>query len=222
MGKKADIAIRTMIVSPGIIDGEVHLFLEDGLGAYYVKRENDEEYMRQDGKFVRLPLERCIEARERYMLSHGDQEKEDAIQREMTNIINDLKAKALEIIETVELQEEHLSGEYKSSFMQSLIDQEDHQHIHKKRGQKFFEANPDAVEIKMKLQGLLKQEDYDSLYQLFNKGPVMSVALSDVVGMAGIKAIFSADNIDKTLDELKEPKGTIRLAARAKVEKYYN
>ncbi len=234
MKAKKAIIEKTRIVSPGLIDGTVHIFLPSDKNTYFVKKDGEEEYKRDPGgKFVKLTLQECMEAREKYLAEFGEKEKEAKILEQMQFIRDELTAQAKETISFIVKMECYRDGKLipdeevhthaLGDVLNSLVAQRPEiQERNKVQANLFFLQNPTAIEIKKGLAKLLTAGDFESLHSCFNHGkPVLSVKHTDPLGMNALINMLHINEIDKTVDELKSPEGNIRIAARAIVEREY-
>jgi len=217
--------IKSGRLSPGLIGGEIVYFLLASKNLYFINHSEDGPYSKDNkGKYIKMPLEEVVEARELYLTSFWEKEKSEAIQEELKIIKKALKEEAEALIKTIEKYDRWRLYKYdgftellSTAFTGSNYDLKKE---NKKKADKFFEGDNEKnyLEIKDKLKDYLLYKDYEQIYFLFNSGKPIGT-FSTKGDLTALINVFGADNINKSIDTLKE--SPLLLLAEINVNKKY-
>lgn len=219
--------IKSKILTPGLIDGKTVHFLATSGNLYFMKPDGQEGYNKDTkGQYVKIPKDEVIEARLQYLDSYGAQEKEHAILDELLRLQTDLEKRAQDYILIITNHEKFISdidcdGDSLLDILARYFPE--FKETSKKESDSFFQSFPDAAKFRDALKTALLAKDYELLYQLidFKYGkPLASFKNGPDVDFTAIKNIIGRDNIEQTINDLKD-KGTLYLQAKIKVEKQY-
>lgn len=227
--------LRSKLYAPAMMDGEEVFFLESTGGMFFVKRLSDEEYIKKEGKFLKIPFDKVVDCRLLYLSSpDGAQkeknklqiEKENAIAEELKTLQEGLAKKAQEAITIIDEMDGKLTGKYgdEGGILATLMGDEGFKEARKRdkdHAKAFFKRFPKAKEYCQELKKLLQENDYETLHVIldFQFGKPMG-SFSTTGDLTAAINIFGAKNIEGTLDTLKE-KGQLAVIAKINVEKRY-
>lgn len=221
-----------LILSPAILDGEIVTLLPSANLECFVKRTGQDEYARNpNGTFLKIPLNKCIQARAEFVTLHGAKEKEDAINELIDKMKDEISKRAKGIIENVTCIESCANGSLdldttthklqicnllNTNWLKSYGDGE-----LEKIAAEWLSENNTAITYRDKLKSLLESGDFDTLHGMFHSGLLFTGKIDTPSDIKAIRAVFGADNISETVDELTQSGGALRIIARLQIERKF-
>lgn len=210
---------KSNILSPGLIDGTVIIFLLADGNTYFMKPEGEGGYLKdKKGKFQKATFQQALDARYEYLQVNFEQEMTAAIEREVQKLGSEAIEKAKKIIGWVKEQHE-LANETGSASVQAMRQQNPNLYDYNKRNaQDFFERNPNALLDTEQLFRLIESQDYEAVYHVLglDREPVFYASFDSEIPIL----LFSKMKLDATPTEIKE-QGAIWVKAKANTRKRY-
>lgn len=209
--------------SPGLIGGEKVIFLKANPTHFYIKKDGESSWQKDNSnQFIKISFKEVLEARKLFLTEYKDQELNELIEIELDSIKSEIKKDAEEINQRIKFYQDSLKLE-DSTCENSIVNMLGA--IDKKGAiydaKKFFANNPDAVELKEKLQNYLDTDNYDMIDHILNFGkPMCTFSTNSESDMTALISMFNSTILDNTIDEL-QVKGSLYLKAKALILKEY-